>query len=532
MKKILVLILIVGFLFCNSATDNNSANKGKSGEDNLQNSFLFFLNTRSIPISITNTNLNINTFSPASSVVGLNVQINGSNFSKVVSSNIVKFNGTLATVTLASSDSLTVIVPEGATSGPITVTVDTKTSSSKTDFKVSNLIPLTMNANYISGTTINNSEANYYSASLKSGKVYYLSWDDSFGGSGNYTADVAVVVINSNRNVLFYDIDSGYLNHKKIISTATENIFIQVINYSGFNSGTFGIKISESLSYNSLNSGSLKDLFGISCPDPNTCYAVGDTGTVLKTTNSGTNWSAQSSGVVLDLRSISCVNINTCLSVGKNGTILKTFNGSTWNPQTSTTTNNLLSIVCLNLNTCYVSGTNGTILKTIDGGLNWLAQTSSAGTNSLNQITCIDSNNCFVGGTNGMILKTLDGSNWFVVNSGTKDSISGIACSNTNNCYYTKLTLYDYGRITSNGGVSFSELQFGEYLSIKRNGNCISGTSTCVFAGSNGTIVFTSNGSSWAPHSTSITGTLNNAVCTSDTQCFGIGNNGIVIRGN
>lgn len=60
-------------------------------------------------------------FSPLSGAVGAVVTIQGQNFNTVATSNIVYFGGMKATVTGATSNSLTVSVPPGATNKPITV---------------------------------------------------------------------------------------------------------------------------------------------------------------------------------------------------------------------------------------------------------------------------------------------------------------------------------------------------------------------------------------------------------------------------
>ena len=56
-------------------------------------------------------------FSPAQGSVGQTVVIQGQNFSSTLSANAVQFNGTAATVTAATANSLTVTVPTGATTG-------------------------------------------------------------------------------------------------------------------------------------------------------------------------------------------------------------------------------------------------------------------------------------------------------------------------------------------------------------------------------------------------------------------------------
>jgi len=64
-------------------------------------------------------------FTPSQGGIGQTVVIQGQNFSATPSANTVQFNGTAATVTAATANSLTVTVPAGATTGLISVTVGT-----------------------------------------------------------------------------------------------------------------------------------------------------------------------------------------------------------------------------------------------------------------------------------------------------------------------------------------------------------------------------------------------------------------------
>jgi YD repeat-containing protein len=65
----------------------------------------------------------ISAFSPSSGPVGTAVTILGSGFSSTLNQNSVKFNGISATVTSASNTLLTAVVPAGATTGLITISV-------------------------------------------------------------------------------------------------------------------------------------------------------------------------------------------------------------------------------------------------------------------------------------------------------------------------------------------------------------------------------------------------------------------------
>ena len=69
-------------------------------------------------------------FTPSSGPVGTSVTIYGTGFSATPASNVVKFNGTTATVLTASTTVLTTTVPAGATTGTISVTVAGVTATS------------------------------------------------------------------------------------------------------------------------------------------------------------------------------------------------------------------------------------------------------------------------------------------------------------------------------------------------------------------------------------------------------------------
>lgn len=75
-------------------------------------------------------------FDPLTGVAGSIVIINGRNFSNVAEANVVKFNMTQATVTHATSTTLTVNVPLSAETGKITVTSNGASAMSSMDFAV------------------------------------------------------------------------------------------------------------------------------------------------------------------------------------------------------------------------------------------------------------------------------------------------------------------------------------------------------------------------------------------------------------
>ena len=76
----------------------------------------------------------IYSFSPAAAPVGASVTIHGSNFSSSPGSNTVYFGGVKATVTSATTSTLTVNVPDGATPEPLSVTTSSLTGYSRASF--------------------------------------------------------------------------------------------------------------------------------------------------------------------------------------------------------------------------------------------------------------------------------------------------------------------------------------------------------------------------------------------------------------
>lgn len=78
----------------------------------------------------------INSFSPLFGNVNSIVTIKGENFSPTAANNLVYFGAVTATVITANDNTLTVKVPEGATAGPLTVTVNQLTAYASGFFNV------------------------------------------------------------------------------------------------------------------------------------------------------------------------------------------------------------------------------------------------------------------------------------------------------------------------------------------------------------------------------------------------------------
>jgi hypothetical protein len=149
----------------------------------------------------------ITNFVETSGHVGDTVIITGTNLDAVKANNIVKFNGTTAVVASSTSTQIVTYVPTGATTGPISVTVNSKTATSSSTFKVTDNTPVFAGYYYdstniidipcywtgIGGTAIRNnlagggsSSAYAYSSTMSSDGTVYTA-----GYWNNDTIDIA-----------------------------------------------------------------------------------------------------------------------------------------------------------------------------------------------------------------------------------------------------------------------------------------------------------------------------------------------------
>ena len=110
--------------------------------------------------------------------------------------------------------------------------------------------------------------------------------------------------------------------------------------------------------------------------DENTAIAVGNIGTIIKTTNGGISWDMKESNTQEYLNSVFFINNNTGWAVGNNKVLLKTTDGGTsWTTiiidPDPTSFWNLYSIFFIDENTGWMTGSTTHTYKTTDGGMTW-----------------------------------------------------------------------------------------------------------------------------------------------------------------
>ncbi len=120
-----------------------------------------------------------------------------------------------------------------------------------------------------------------------------------------------------------------------------------------------------------VDSGTSSNLRGVYLLDSGVGYAVGDAGTIQKTTDAGVTWSALTSGTTRALYDIYFFNDTEGVAVGDSGLILRTTDGgAAWQPVTSGVRDGLRS-VSFNGANGISGGLSQDILYSTDSGTTW-----------------------------------------------------------------------------------------------------------------------------------------------------------------
>ncbi len=226
---------------------------------------------------------------------------------------------------------------------------------------------------------------------------------------------------------------------------------------------------------------------------PETSIAVGDVGTILRTTDGGLVWQVQqnAAGVDNQLFGVQFISPSVGWAVGEFGTVLKTTNsGETWFQEQIQTFYDLYGVYFISSTVGWVVGSNGALFQTIDGGNTWTAQNGNT-TETFFGLAFQSSTIGWVIGTNGLIEKTTNGgATWTVVPSGTTQTLYSIQFTSLTTAYITG----SFGEMlkTINGGGSWIPLNSGTDLSLYTEQFVSSLVGWAL--GSYGTIIKTTNG--------------------------------------
>lgn len=226
-----------------------------------------------------------------------------------------------------------------------------------------------------------------------------------------------------NTNTVFYFLKSlCFINENTgwVVGQRSESHFPYPVSYKGVRFSTTNGGTNWTETYTS----DCPDFSDIKFINSSTGWIIGNSLTVLKTTNSGDNWFLQKPSFSLN-SSFECkiqfVNPNTGWMTGYcplgSSVIYKSTNGgNNWFIQDSLLRVKLYSLSFTNENSGWVCGVTGNsffsnggiIFATSNGGANWIEQPSRI-SDSLNSIFFITDNTGWAAGNNGAIIKTSSG---------------------------------------------------------------------------------------------------------------------------
>jgi len=245
-----------------------------------------------------------------------------------------------------------------------------------------------------------------------------------------------------------------------------------------------------------LNSGTSSVLKSIFFINGNTGFMVGD-GIVLKTVNSGSNWSVVSN----QIGGKSVQFVNDIIGYICDGTIYKTTNGGqNWINLNLTLLN---SLNFLNANTGYAVGKSSQILKTTNGGMSWENQFVSLVLCEFYAVRFFNESTGFIAGGKmhppyfGLIYKTTDGGATWLLDFSNAPDITFTGISFPNNLTGYVVGKYEYG----SSGVIYKTTNCGESWIqqgiVNRDLNAVffSNSNTGYAVGEQGMILKTTNGS-------------------------------------
>lgn len=172
-----------------------------------------------------------------------------------------------------------------------------------------------------------------------------------------------------------------------------------------------------------------------------TAYAIGNEGTLLKSTDGGASWIVRPVGTTANLKWMHFSSTSEGVIYQNDGTALTTVNGGdSWIPVTGAgSLAALVSGASLTLTDIYFNSASeayatlnnttagkGYIAKSSDGGINWSAETSFRSVD-LTAVQMLNASTGYAGGIDGTLLKTTNsGTDWQQIGTGQTQSFDWI----------------------------------------------------------------------------------------------------------
>ena len=307
-----------------------------------------------------------------------------------------------------------------------------------------------------------------------------------------------------------------------------------------------------------------------------TCYAAGDFGTLLKSTDGGSTWNGILTGLTLDLRRVSlaggapdkvvvggdcalrrsddggdhfvrlpftardqgCASQMVAFSFPEektgyiqlaNGRILSTVDGGHSFSRRTSPPVNARDLLCTSASTCFVAGT-GTIVRTNDGAVSWTNVASVPYT--VNRFAVADASTIYAAGQSGYLSKSTDGGDTWTsarMHGPLTNEITDIACGDALHCLMATRNGTLDGPLyrTTDGGITGAEVT----PSTDPSYAVAFGSATHALAGGAVGSAEISNdaGATWAAVGTRLAGAFGTLAASGNTAYAG-GQLGVLVR--
>ncbi len=260
--------------------------------------------------------------------------------------------------------------------------------------------------------------------------------------------------------------------------------------------------------------------------DAQNCYAAGNAGAFIKTTNGGVNWTLVNTSIAHDILSVSFTNLQTGIAGCSRGTILRTTDGGV--SFTAVQVDSVRDVKTVQLfadGSAYAAGDKGMFLRSTDGGASWIKY--QLDTLSFSTLRVLPSGKAFLAGEAGVIYRSIDrGLNWTKIRENIQQTVSMIGFSDDLNGWATGRN----GLVlkTTDGGLTWASPSTGVRGWI-RTFSILPGGSLLA-AGAPGLIVKSTNGgSTWARSGDSSRFTFNFSAFNENSGWL-FGNNGLILH--
>jgi photosystem II stability/assembly factor-like uncharacterized protein len=283
----------------------------------------------------------------------------------------------------------------------------------------------------------------------------------------------------------------------------------------------------------------LRDIFII---DQDHAVAVGEFGTVMRTSNRGTDWQFQynAGGTMNVLNAVCFIDATNGWAVGEKGTILRTDDGGiSWYKQNSGTEIDLYDICFVDDQQGWCVGRWGKLLSTIDGGKTWMAEISGT-QRLLRTIKFLDKDKGWIIGHGGVVLKTENGGkSWQYQVIDHLAHLRSLSVINENNIWMVGEDGFIFH--SEDNGKSWQKKEvdvFGDFSSVHffdANTGILCGYTTEYYNGIKyngaGTILTTADGgTTWHTEIAETINPLNEMSLSSSGLGYAVGNRGTIVR--